>query len=725
MTNKLYLCLVLHNHQPVGNFDFVFEEAYAHAYEPLVAALERHPGVRLTLHWSGCLRDWLHEHHPELLQRVRTLVGRKQIEPLSGGYYEPVLVALPDADKIGQLAKHNDVVQQDFGYKPRGAWLAERVWEPHLPKFLAEAGLEYTLLDDTHFTQAGFSEEDLYGYYITEEQGHQLRVFASSQDLRHALPWSPVEEVIGWLRRLAETAVPPGAPPRLVAVGEDGEKFGLWPGTHLLAWGDGKAEGWVDAFFDALERNADWLMLCTLGDATRLLPPIGRAYLPASSYEEMTVWSLPAARAQELAALKQQLQDAGRDDILRYVKGGTWRSFMAKYPEVNTLHKKIVFASKKVHQIKNPGLRAEALDHLWASQCDCPYWHGVFGGVYLFHIREAAARNQIEAETIAERALRSADSWSDAIVSDVDCDGFDEAMLSSDTQQLMVAPGQGGSIVAWDWRAARVNLINVLSRRPEAYHASLVEAAANGTLVVAGQPAPFGGPGRAAVRAKEAGLEKRLIYDWYRRASLIDHVFAPGATLDEFYRSTYQELGDFVNQPYAARTSKSRGALSLTLSRDGGVQVGGERLPLRVEKKIGVKPGVSGLTASYTLSNTGDRPIRARFGIETSWGISGGDRSEGAYAVWPGGTLKRLNEISETSSAKEVAIVYEWIGRVVVGASRAGSWWQFPIETVSNSEAGFERVYQGTSLMAHWPLELDPGQAWKVSLTFALLPSAE
>jgi len=723
MTNKLYLALVVHNHQPVGNFDFVFEEAYSRAYEPLVAALERHPGVRVTMHWSGPLRDWLHAHRPELLRRVRTLVGRKQVEPLGGGYYEPVLVALPDADKIGQLVKLNEAVRQDFGVRPRGAWLAERVWEAHLPRFLAEAGCEYTLLDDTHFTQAGFAAEDLYGYYVTEEQGYQLKVFASSQGLRHALPWSPVDEVIDRLRALADRPLPPGAPPRLVSVGEDGEKFGLWPGTYPLCWGDAQTDGWIESFFSALERQADWLTLLTLDGAARALPPLGRAYLPASSYEEMTVWSLPATRAQELAALKEQLRAAGREDILRYVKGGTWRSFMAKYPEVNTLHKKIVFASKKVHQIKKAALRAEALDHLWASQCECPYWHGIFGGVYLFHIREAAARHLIEAETIADRALHAADTWSDVTIGDIDCDGFDEAMLSSDIQQVMVAPGQGGSIIAWDWRAAGVNLINVLSRRPEAYHVSLTEAAANGTLVVAGQP---GASARLApsVRAKEAGLEKWLIYDWYRRASLIDHIFTPDVTLDAFYRSTYEELGDFVNQPYRVKSSRARGALILSLTRDGGLHAGGLRSPLRVEKKISLKPGESSLAVSYVVTNLSDQPVQARFGIETNWGVSGGDSSEGAYLVWPGGSLKRLNRIGETTAAREVAIVHEWVGRVVVRVGEAGTWWQFPIETVSNSEAGFERVYQGVSLLAHWPLELAPAGMWRLSMSFALIPAS-
>jgi alpha-amylase/alpha-mannosidase (GH57 family) len=127
--NKLYLSLILHNHQPVGNYDFVIADAYQKTYEPMLAALEKHPAVRMALHYSGPLRDWLLAHQPDFLKRVRTLVGRKQIEILTGGYYEPVLTALPDADKLGQIAKLSEAVLKDFGVEPIGMWLAERVWE--------------------------------------------------------------------------------------------------------------------------------------------------------------------------------------------------------------------------------------------------------------------------------------------------------------------------------------------------------------------------------------------------------------------------------------------------------------------------------------------------------------------------------------------------------------------------------------------------------------------
>lgn len=83
------------------------------------------------------------------------------------------------------------------------------------------------------------------------------------------------------------------------------------------------------------------------------------------------------------------MQDQKRDDVLRFVRGGFWRSFMVRYPEVNTMHKKMLRVSRKVEAVEDPALKSRAQDNLWAGQCNCPYWHGVFGGIYLPHIRTA------------------------------------------------------------------------------------------------------------------------------------------------------------------------------------------------------------------------------------------------------------------------------------------------------------------------------------------------
>jgi alpha-amylase len=717
--NKIYLSLALHNHQPVGNFDFVIGDAYQKAYEPMLAALERHPGVRLAMHYSGPLRDWLSASHPDFLKRIRTLVGRKQIELLTGGYYEPILIALPDADKLGQINKMTEAIRSDFGAEPIGAWLAERVWEPHLPKPLHEAGVEYTIVDDTHFKYAGYTDEDLFGYYVTEEQGHSLKVFGTSKQLRFSTPWTPVKELIEWLKQQAERPVKLGAPTRVAVMGDDGEKFGLWPTTYDHCW----TQGWVDEFFTALEHNADWLITCPPGEIIRQLPPLGRVYLPVAAYDEMTEWSLPAPLAHELNVLKKRLQKDKQDDVLRFVKGGLWRAFMVKYPEVNTLHKRMLWTSDSAHRIKKAAPRNAALDHVWAAQCNCPYWHGVFGGVYLFHIREANYRHLIEAQTLADQLGHAAGEWVDVEAADLDRDGRDEAIVSTDVQWLLFDPPCGGALIEWDWRARGLNVINTLTRWREGYHQDLIDAAARNAVIVVGQSTKLesihGGP----VKAKEPGLDKKLIVDWYRRSSLIDHVFAADETLEAFYRMTYEELGDFVNQPYHVKIARSARKSTLTLSRDGGVWIDKVRHPLRVEKKIVIGSGKPGFEVTYTITNLGEEQLSARFGVETNWGISGGDAPEGAYILYAGGVLQRLNAIEATASTQEAAVVFERIGRSLLRWSEAADWWQFPLETVSLSEAGFERGYQGTTLMAHWPLELEPGAAWKVKLQVGLVSS--
>lgn len=715
--NKIYLSLAIHNHQPVGNFDFVFEEAYTKAYEPMIALLEKHPGVRLALHYSGSLRDWLKAHRPEFLHRVRTLVGRKQIEIMTGGYYEPVLTALPEADKLGQIQKMTEAIQTDFAYQPIGLWLAERVWEPQLPKALHEANIAYTIVDDTHFKNAGYTDDDLFGYYVTEEQGHPIDIFATSKHLRYSLPWTPVAEVIQWLRDQADRTLLPGAPLRVAVMGDDGEKFGLWPTTYEHCW----AGGWMDALFTALEENADWLITCPPAEVLDLISPLGRVYLPVASYDEMGEWSLPASLSREFTQLKERLQTAGREDILRFLRGGMWRSFMVKYPEVNTLHKRMLWASERVHRMKRAAARSDALDHLWASQCNCPYWHGVFGGVYLFHIREANYAHLIEAQNIADRLAHPADEWIEAEAADVDRDGRDEAVVSSDTQWLMFSPGVGGALIEWDWRKRGVNVLNTLTRWREGYHQDLIDAAAKNAVVIAGQSSKLESIHTSVVKAKEPGLDKKLIVDWYRRSSLIDHVFAPDASSDTFYRASYAEWGDFVNQPYELKINRSAKKITLTLAREGGVWIDNVRHPLRIEKKITVAAGQTDFTAAYTLTNIGTEKISARFGIETNWGISGGDATEGAYSLWPGGDLIRLNAIDAVASSKEVAIVNERVGRGLIHLSGEAAWWQFPIETISLSEAGFEKTYQGTTLLAHWPLDLEPGAMWKMKAQIELV----
>src|SRR5512139_4139428 len=99
---KVQLTLVIHNHQPVGNFDHVFHLACDKAYLPFLSMLQEFPRLRIGLHTSGCLWEWLEAHRPEYGKLVDELLADGQLELLGGGMYEPILPVLPERDAVWQ-----------------------------------------------------------------------------------------------------------------------------------------------------------------------------------------------------------------------------------------------------------------------------------------------------------------------------------------------------------------------------------------------------------------------------------------------------------------------------------------------------------------------------------------------------------------------------------------------------------------------------------------------
>ena len=132
--SPLTFCFGVHNHQPVGNFEHVLVAATARAYRPFLERLRDRPEVRLTMHWTGGLLEWLRDHSADTFGLLGAVVARGQVELLTGGFYEPILAILPDHDKVGQIQHLTEFIRAHFGVRPRGMWLAERVWEPQLPR---------------------------------------------------------------------------------------------------------------------------------------------------------------------------------------------------------------------------------------------------------------------------------------------------------------------------------------------------------------------------------------------------------------------------------------------------------------------------------------------------------------------------------------------------------------------------------------------------------------
>ena len=700
-TNKrVTLVLGIHNHQPIGNFDSVFEHAVEKSYEPFLSMLERHPSIKLAQHYSGILLDWIAVRRPDLIKRLRALVGRDQVEMMGGAHYEAILSVIPDGDKMRQLAKLSGSLKKLFGKAPRGMWLAERVWEQHLVKSIADAGLSYITIDDTHFKYAGFNDEELYGYYRTEESGRTIAAFPISKMLRYTIPFQPVASTIDYLRSIATDQTE-----RVVVYADDGEKFGVWPKTYEHVF----TNGWLEEFFTALEANSEWITIKHFSEVVDSVKPLGRTYLPNASYAEMLHWALPAHHFALYEEFEQLLKSQNLlDKYGSFFKGGFWRNFLAKYPESNAMHKKMLRVSHRVEEAAakgprkaRPGALRKAADHVLAAQCNDPYWHGIFGGLYLPNLRYPIYKNLLEAERLLDGTGKGGRLSAETV--DFDGDGMDEVLVESPLINCYITPERGGSIFELDFKPRLVNVLDILTRRPEGYHSRLEHA---------GEASSSGG-GVASIHdivvMKEPGLKSHLLYDRYRRASLVDHFFGEGTTVDALWQSRYEELGDFVEKPYEAKLKRKGADLSVVLSRQGTVRHGERRHRVTLRKTITFRSGKSALEIEYVFTNGESGSVDLWFGAEFNVGLQAGNAPDRYYYLDDGPILDRvLRSKGELENIRALGLKDEWLGvDVRIETDTATSYFRFPIETVSLSEGGFERIFQSSVVIPHWKFTLE------------------
>ncbi|WP_461865922.1 alpha-amylase/4-alpha-glucanotransferase domain-containing protein [Thermococcus sp.] len=631
----------IHNHQPLGNFGWVFEGAYERSYRPFMEILEEYSNMKISVHISGPLLEWLNENKPEYIDLLRSLVRKGQLEIVVAGFYEPVLAAIPKEDRIEQIKLLKEFAKK-LGYEARGVWLTERVWQPELVKSLRQAGIDYVIVDDYHFMSAGLSKEELFWPYYTEDGGEVIAVFPIDEKLRYLIPFRPVEKTVEYLEGLTDDD-----PSKLAVFHDDGEKFGVWPGTYEWVY----EKGWLRRFFDAITSN-EKINLMTYSEYLSKFKPKGLVYLPIASYFEMSEWSLPAKQAKLFVEFVEKLKSQGDFERYRvFVRGGIWKNFFFKYPESNYMHKRMLMVSKLVKD------KPEARRFLLRAQCNDAYWHGVFGGVYLPHLRRTVWENIIKANSFVPTG---------SFVRDIDFDGRDEVFFENENFYAVFKPSYGGALFEFSSKRRAVNYNDVLARRWEHYHE-------------VGSAAPEDGSGEGIASIHEVGkqipdeIRRELAYDWQLRAILQDHFLNIETKLDDYRLVRYNELGDFINQPYLFEFGES-----LRLWRDGLV----DSKPAKVEKDFRL------LRDGFEVTYRAMSPVRVLFGVEMNLAVHSVMESPGEF------------------KAKTIKVSDPYgIGKIEIELSREAMIWKFPIKTLSQSEAGWDFIQQGVSYTMLFPIE--------------------
>ncbi len=637
MSEPIRFAFGLHLHQPVGNFDSVFEQHLREVYSPLLDEVIGGGCAPVTLHVSGPLLDWLASHDTAFLDALGRHVADGRVELLLSGYDEPILAALPREDRLEQIARMREALHARFGVTAAGLWLTERVWEPDLAGDLHDAGVSYALVDDRHFLVAGFERSQLHRPWRTEHGGRSISLFPIDESLRYLVPFQPSRDLAEHLRGLRALGHP------LAVLADDGEKFGGWPGTREWVY----EKGWLGDFLAVLDelQSSGEVRLVTCSQALAEVAPGGLAYLPSASYREMEGWALPVEAAKRLAAMEREVGESrlkGAEGAL--VRGSHWRHFFVKYSESNRMHKKMLALSALCRQQGDP---AEPRRALGRAQCNDAYWHGVFGGLYLPHLREAIWRELARAEAALRRGETLA--WESR---DVDLDGVPELWIHSAECSVVVSPARGGSIEELTVFRSQVNHAATLTRRREVYH---FEALERGAALDEGEGSADAGAGAGAAVP---------IHD-------IEHSLALSELppVDREPRSILQER---VWPASVTADDVAAGAEPVVSWAESEMALTAEPAPLGVMVRL----QHAGLHKDVTVSGDGAIEVRLRWERDERWPEDG----------WLTTELSLFRPLEIDAPGARV--------------------WRYPIETVAKSEKGFDRTVQGESVTLGWPSAL-------------------
>lgn len=655
------------NSQPVGTTDDDIEKVYQRSYKPFLRALYNAPAVPVTLHFSGQLLQWLERHHSEYTDVLSEMVGRKQIELLGGGFYDPVLSLIPRADRVGQIESLTTYLRKRFGRRPRGTWITQHVWEPSLASTLKSSGMDFVFLDDYHFLAAGFTGDDLARPCITEDQGKTVTVFPVSNELQRIARDGEPEDVIVFLKGHASDD-----PSQVFVLIDEGERSSVTPQPDS---GPTPHNLWLEHFVELLPEHP-WIDVVLPATYMKERRPRTRGYFPSASYDEMSYWTLAPERKESYEIVRKRFEGSKNGHFV----GGFFRQFLTRYSESNLMYAKMQYTHVLVNQIRGDKYRKQAArEELWKGQCHSAYWHGNHCGIYSNRLRKHVYRSLIE----AEKKTRERGIFIPSVISvDFDMDGMEEFLYQGHDLNGYVH-SQGGILFELDYLPKCWNYLDTLARRRESYHTGEVEARG---------------------------------YDASPRKSFVDRFLDADVTLQAFARSEYVDHGGFHAALYE-RGDRKRDTHLISLAATGPVMDS----TLRIEKKYRFKRNT--VQAEYSLTHLDGPGLDLLFAPELNFAFLSDKKDDLEMVAVNGGSREiNLSKGAQGTTGTSELRMRDLINRTLVTltASEPADTWIMPVETVSASEDGMVTTYQGTSVVPRFPLALASGEQKQFSLAIRL-----
>ena len=172
-------------------------------------------------------------------------------------------------------------------------------------------------------------------------------------------------------------------------------------------------------------------------------------------------------------------------------------------------------------------------------------------------------------------------------------------------------------------------------------------------------------------------------------------------------------IGDFAMAAYDASVRKGEQKIAVEMRRKGCVS----DLKGEVRKIVVLSSDrPNELLVQYQVIGF-PKNVPLHFAVELNFAAMPGGADDRYFYDASGQRLGTLDTLLDQSDADRISLVDEWLGLdVSLELSRAGGIWTMPIETISQSEGGFEAVHQSVSVVPHWEFEMPDQGAWIVDL---------
>lgn len=640
----------------------------------LIDFLNQNEKLKINLYINGLLVSYLDKKVPDFSSKIRTLLERNQLELLCGGIYEPLFSFIPKDDRQSQLLLMNRLLNHNFGYNAIGAYLTENIWETSLAIDLSKAKIEYTFLPKDYFTNSNLKNDEISGYYITEEEARKIAVFPvfktiNDSDLKH----SP-EEILNVIQNSSIN--------NFNCISLD-----------ILPKNEDELN-WIKELFKLLSSETSTFNTTLFNEYFHKNKPTGRVYLSAS----------------------QENKESQKKSLL-------------KYTEANLLHKKMLRVSKKINSAKEGKSRfkvikemiGQAQDLLLKGQTNIAYWDNPTYGLYMPDLRHHTYANLIKAENLIDISSRHASKWIQVSEADYDCDGNDEVIIETETQNIYISPSSGGSITEHDYRSKNINLTATISRKKENYHndiQALSPSTKKDEKWVSSESSTA-----LLTKPSTTGSEiSPLTYDTYPRFSLIEHFLKPDLEFKDILSNklpllTKEAINSYQIEKIKAKEESCKVSLLSTVKLANLEQIS----DIEIKKQFNTRSGDSSLIIDYELLNKGSQSIEIIMGVELNFSILT-DEKNNSFLYLDGNQknktpnselssreeLKNINHISVYNQKQNLDFSLSW--------NKACDLYRYPIETISLKNNHLEKIFQGLTIMPCWKLNLEPNTPWELSI---------